>query len=72
MESNNVIWRLGQVERKVETIEKEKADLDDLRNLVDEVRSLRKALIAFALSGIGTGMMFLIGVITLVVQQHGS
>lgn len=46
-----------------------KADQDDLKSLADEVHGLRRALVLFSLTMIGTAVVFLMGVLALVQNQ---
>jgi hypothetical protein len=62
-------WRVGALERAMRV----KADDKDLNNVADDVKavaeelnSLRRAIVIFSLSMIGTGGMFLLGVLTLI------
>jgi hypothetical protein len=62
-------WRVGAIERNLKT----KADDKDLENIkedvkqvADELNSLRRAIVIFSLSMIGTGGMFLLGILTLI------
>jgi hypothetical protein len=56
-----------EIRRKaVERIEEKKADQDDLRTLAEEVHGLRRALVLFSLTMIGTAVVFLMGVLALV------
>jgi hypothetical protein len=64
-----ITWRLGAVERALKT----KADDKDLENIKEDVKqvaeelnSLRRAIVIFSLSMIGTGGMFLLGILTLI------
>lgn len=56
-------------EDQVTRLEDKKADQDDLKSLADEVHGLRRALVLFSLSMIGTAFVFLMGVLALV-QSH--
>jgi phage terminase Nu1 subunit (DNA packaging protein) len=47
-------------------LEDKKADQDDLKTLAEEVHGLRRALVLFSLTMIGTAIVFLMGVLTLV------
>jgi hypothetical protein len=62
-------WRVGALERAL----RDKADIKDVNNVVedvkqvaDELNGLRRAIIIFSLSMIGTGGMFLLGILTLI------
>jgi hypothetical protein len=66
---DTVLWRLAAVETLAQTIDKEKADTKDVNKLSDEVAALRRSLIVFSLSMVGSGGAFLIGVLALL--QHG-
>jgi hypothetical protein len=56
-----------EIRRKaVERIEEKKADQDDLKTLAEEVHGLRRALVLFSLTMIGTAVVFLMGVLALV------
>lgn len=50
-------------------LEDKKADQDDLKTLADEVHGLRRALVLFSLTMIGTAVVFLVGVLA-IVSQH--
>jgi phage terminase Nu1 subunit (DNA packaging protein) len=52
--------------RSVERLEEKKADQDDLKTLAEEVHGLRRALVLFSLTMIGTAIVFLMGVLALV------
>lgn len=56
-------------EDQVTRLEDKKADQDDLKSLADEVHGLRRALVLFSLTMIGTAVVFLMGVLALV-QNH--
>lgn len=65
---DTLAWRIGALERAM----KDKADNKDVANVVDDVKGvaeelngLRRAIIIFSLSMIGTGGMFLLGILTL-------
>lgn len=45
-----------------------KADQDDLKTLAEEVHGLRRALVLFSLTMIGTAVVFLVGVLAIVSQ----
>lgn len=72
-----ISFRLGNLEEAIrderkarheavkDLIEK-KADQDDLKTLAEEVHGLRKALVLFSLTMIGTAVVFLMGVLALV------
>lgn len=75
--SDVVQLRLGNLERdlreertarreSITRLDDRKADQDDLQTLADEVHGLRRALVLFSLSMIGTAFAFLIGVLALV------
>lgn len=49
-------------------LEDKKANQDDLKTLADEVHGLRRALVLFSLTMIGTAVVFLMGVLALVQQ----
>lgn len=49
-------------------LEDKKADQDDLKTLADEVHGLRRALVLFSLTMIGTAVVFLVGVLAIVSQ----
>jgi len=62
-------WRVGALERAMN----KKADdkdvkvvADDVKSVAEELNSLRRAIVIFSLSMIGTGGMFLLGVLTLI------
>lgn len=66
-------WRVGALEKTIDS----KANIRDLDNLekdinavADELNSLRRAIVIFSLSMIGTGGMFLLGILTLVNNGH--
>lgn len=66
-------WRVGALERAL----KDKADnkdvvnvADDVKQVADELNSLRRAIVIFSLSMIGTGGMFLLGILTLINNAH--
>lgn len=76
-----MLWRLSALEKDLaeerrnrhsdfDKLDKEKASDKDLTILADEVRGLRRALIIFSLSMIGTGGTFLLGVLALL--QNGK
>lgn len=66
-------WRVGALERQIEKKANAK-DLDnlekDINSVADEMNSLRRAIVIFSLSMIGTGGMFLLGVLTLINNAH--
>lgn len=73
---NALEWRVATLERElreekktrhevVEQLRDRKADVDDLKNLADEVHGLRRALVLFSLSFVGSSLVFLLGVLTL-------
>jgi len=47
-------------------LEDRKAEKEDLKTLADEVHGLRRALVLFSLTMIGTAVVFLMGVLALV------
>lgn len=53
-------------EVQIDKLEEKKADQDDLKSLADEVHGLRRALVLFSLTMIGTAVVFLMGVLALV------
>lgn len=53
----------------VTRLEEKKADEDDLKTLAGEVHGLRRALVLFSLTMIGTAVVFLVGVLA-IVSQH--
>jgi hypothetical protein len=62
-------WRVGALEKAL----RDKADNKDVKNVADDVKQvaeelngLRRAIIIFSLSMIGTGGMFLLGILTLI------
>lgn len=57
-EGATVLWRVGDLERRVGRVETEKADDDDVKSLAEEVKSLRRALYTFALSVVGSAVVF--------------
>jgi hypothetical protein len=57
-------------ENQYDKLEDKKADQDDLKSLAEEVHGLRRALVLFSLTMIGTAVVFLMGVLALV-QNHG-
>lgn len=72
-----ILWRVGTLEKRlaeeqksrqddIRSLDIEKADARDMNRLSDEVASLRRALIVFSLSMVGSGGAFLIGVLALV------
>lgn len=66
---DTVLWRIGAAEKAIVKLDDEKAENKDLLVLADEVRSLRRALVIFSLSMVGSGGAFLIGVLALT-QNH--
>lgn len=62
-------WRVGALEEQIKTRASSK-DVDnlekDINEVADELNSLRRAIVIFSLSMIGTGGMFLLGVLTLI------
>lgn len=62
-------WRVGALERAMDSKANNK-DVDnlekDINSVADELNSLRRAIVIFSLSMIGTGGMFLLGILTLV------
>jgi hypothetical protein len=72
----NIAWRLAQVERAAEKLDGEKADTKDVANVLDrvnalgfEVNGLRRALLIFSLSMVGTAVSFL-GIIFVLVSTN--
>jgi hypothetical protein len=65
-----VLWRLRQLERKADALSEKKADADDEQKLAEEVAGLRRALITFSLSLVGSAGAFVIGVLGL--TQNGG
>jgi hypothetical protein len=63
-----IAWRLNVAEQKLRDLDMEKAEAKDLIALADEVHGLRRALMVFALSMVGTALMFVLGVLALVAQ----
>lgn len=74
-----VVWRVGTLERDLSEerkarrdaiirLEDKKADEADLKTLADEVHGLRRALVLFSLTMIGTAVVFLVGVLAIVSQ----
>jgi hypothetical protein len=66
-------WRVGALEDAI----KSKADKKDVENVekdvsavAEELNSLRRAIVIFSLSMIGTGGMFLLGILTLINNAH--
>lgn len=66
-------WRVGALERAMDAKATNK-DVDnlekDINAVADELNSLRRAIVIFSLSMIGTGGMFLLGILTLVNNAH--
>lgn len=67
-------WRVGALEKGMER----KADArevsevqKDVEKVAEELNSLRRAIVIFSLSMIGTGGMFLLGILTLI-NNSGS
>jgi hypothetical protein len=62
-------WRVGAIERALKAKADDK-DVDnikeDVKQVADELNSLRRAIVIFSLSMIGTGGMFLLGILTLI------
>lgn len=62
-------WRVGALEKAMDNKASTK-DVDnlekDINAVADELNSLRRAIVIFSLSMIGTGGMFLLGILTLV------
>lgn len=62
-------WRVGALERqmKIKADEKDVKNVaEDVKGVADELNSLRRAIVIFSLSMIGTGGMFLLGILTLI------
>ena len=59
-------WRLRAIEKAVDKLDQEKAEAKEVARIADELVTLRRALIVFSLSMVGTGGLFLLGVLTLV------
>lgn len=73
MEGNSLQWRVGHLETQIEKLDSEKADLRDLNNVAEqmrtlsgEVKSLRSALLMFALTVAGSAIVFAFAVMQLV------
>jgi|tagenome__1003787_1003787.scaffolds.fasta_scaffold18794539_2 hypothetical protein len=66
-------WRVGAIERALKSKADDK-DVDnikeDVKQVADELNSLRRAIVIFSLSMIGTGGMFLLGILTLINNAH--
>jgi hypothetical protein len=60
-----IAWRLAAVERLADRLDEHKADAKDVAILAEEVRGLRRALITFSLSLVGSAGAFIIGVLGL-------
>jgi hypothetical protein len=60
-----VLWRLGTLEAQIRDLDKEKADAKDVLALADEVRSLRKAVVAFAFTIGGSAVVFAFSTVAL-------
>jgi hypothetical protein len=60
------LYRIKQLEEQVKTLRSEKADEKDLVVLAEEVRGLRRALITFSLSVVGSAVVFALAVFQLV------
>jgi hypothetical protein len=60
-----VLARLTRAERDIEKLDDQKAELRDLNALTEEVRSLRKAVVAFAFSIAGSAIVFALTVLYL-------
>lgn len=58
-----VLWRLQTLETVTRDLEKEKANTKDVAALVDEVRSLRRALVGFAITIGGSAVVFAFGIV---------
>lgn len=70
-------WRVGALEKQYDRLDKSKAsskevdDLEgDIKEVATELNSLRRAIVIFSLSMIGTGGMFLLGILTLINNAH--
>jgi hypothetical protein len=62
-------WRVGALERAMNKKADEKdvnVVAEDVKAVADELNSLRRAIVIFSLSMIGTGGMFLLGILTLI------
>jgi hypothetical protein len=59
-------YRIKQLEEHVKALHSEKADEKDLLVLAEEVRGLRRALITFSLSVVGSAVVFALAVFQLV------
>jgi len=62
-------WRVGNLEETIKTKasqEQVSNVIDDVKAVADELNSLRRAIVIFSLSMIGTGGMFLLGILTLI------
>jgi hypothetical protein len=60
-----VLVRIRRAERDIEKLDDNKAELRDLNALTEEVRSLRKAVVAFAFSIAGSAIVFALTVLYL-------
>lgn len=62
-------WRVGALERAMD-LKASSKDVDnlekDIGQVAEELNSLRRAIVIFSLSMIGTGGMFLLGILTLI------
>lgn len=72
-----LVWRIETLERElreerktrhdsVERINDKKADVEDLKTLAEEVHGLRRALVLFSLSMIGSAFAFIVGVLAII------
>ena len=60
---NGVLYRLQRAERDIEKLDREKAEGSDLTRLADEVASLRRALVGFAITIGGSAIVFAFGIV---------
>jgi hypothetical protein len=60
-----VLWRLGTLEQSVRDLDKDKAEAKDVAALAEEVRSLRRAVVAFAFTIGGSAVVFAFSTVAL-------
>jgi len=51
-------WRITVLEGQVKKLDEVKADADDVKAIAEEVKSIRRALYTFALSVVGSSIVF--------------
>lgn len=69
---SELAYRLGRVERDTENLEQNKADKDMVKAIADEVKSLRKVLITFALTVAGSAVLICGTILETALHAHGG